>query len=395
MRHKNGIMIRGRGLESPYSKRLLAESLINAGIESSVAKDIAKKVEAKLEESGDSVINKSQLREIVHDLILIEHGEDASRLYPLRQALDYDIIVEGEEGRFPYSKGIMARSLMASGLPPNIAYDAARSIEMKLKNTQTRSITRENLRKMTYNILKNESSLEHAERYLLWRELKKPEKPLIIMLGGATGVGKSTVASEVAYRLGITRIICTDVIRAVMRGMISPGLLPAIHASSYSVAETLTVPLPEESDPVLIGFTEQVSKVAVGVNAVIERAAEEKISTVIEGVHVVPKCFSEHTGVHEIIIIIAVDDFNAHKARFYQRYENNVDRPPEKYVSRFEAIRDIQEYISKMAKNCNVPVINNVNLDQTVELTLEEITKRVKELGIEPRSDYGVFSIDA
>lgn len=385
MKAKNVILIRGRGTELPYSKRLLAESLINAGIASRVAQDIAKKVEVKLEESGFSAINKSQLREIVHDLISQDQGEDLAKLYPLREDLDYDIIVEGENGRFPYSKGIMAQSLMASGLPPNIAYDAARSIEMKLKSTQTRTITRENLRRMTYNILKHESSREHADRYLLWRELKKPGKPLIIMIGGATGVGKSTVAAEVAYRLGITRIICTDVIRAVMRGMISPGLLPAIHASSYSVAETLTVPLPEKSDPILIGFSEQVSKIAVGVNAVIERAAEEKISTVIEGVHVVPRCFPEHSGVHEIIIIIAVDDLNAHKARFYQRYENNIDRPPEKYVSHFEAIRDIQEYISKMARNCNIPVINNVNLDETVDLTLEEITKKVKELGIEPR----------
>ena len=327
MKKKNGIIVRGRGTELPYSKRLLTDSLTYVGLDSVVAKDIARKVEIKLEESGVSVITKSKLREIVHDLINKSQGEEIAKLYPLKEQLDYDIIVEGEGGGFPYSKGIMAQSLMASGLPPNIAYDAARSIEMKLKDSQTRSITRENLRKMTYSILKNESSIEHAERYLLWRKLKKPEKPLIIMIGGATGVGKSTVASEIAYRLGITRIIGTDVIRSVMRGMISPGLLPTIHVSSYSVAETLTLQLPKENKPVLIGFSEQASRIAVGINAVIERASEEKISTVIEGVHVLPKCLSEHEGFHEIKIIIVVNDLNANKARFYQRFENNVDRP--------------------------------------------------------------------
>ena len=41
-----------------------------------------------------------------------------------------------------------------------------------------------------------------------------------------------------------------------------------------------------------------------------------------------------------------------------------------------------------MAKKCNIPVIDNVNLDETIELTLEEITKQVKELGIKPDLDY-------
>jgi len=382
---KNGTMIRGRVARSLYSKRLLTESLISSGFASTMAQEIAEKVEAELEEINAASITKAQLREIVHKVVSRDYGEEYAKQYPLRRDLDYDIMVEGEGGRLPYSKGIMSQSLMASGLPPNVAYETARSIETKLKVNQARSISRENLRKMTYNILKEESTQEHAERYLLWRELKRPEKPLIIMIGGATGVGKSTVAAEVAHRLGITRIICTDIIRSVMRGMISPGLLPALHSSSYSVAETLTVPLPEDSDPILIGFTEQVSRVAVGVDAVISRSAEEKVSIVIEGVHVVPKFVAEHQKkVHEIIIIITAKDYDAHKARFYQRYEENPDRPSDKYLERFEAIRDIQDYISGLARDHDIPVVDNVNLDETVELTLEEITKKVQKLGIRP-----------
>ena len=208
----------------------------------------------------------------------------------------------------------------------------------------------------------------------------------MIMIGGATGVGKSTVAAEVAYRLGITRTICTDIIRSVMRGMISPGLLPA---------ETLNAPLPEDSNPILIGFTEQVSKIAVGVNAIIDRAAEEKVSTLVEGVHVVPRLVAENQRkVHEIIIIIVAKDYEAHKARFYQRYEENPNRPAEKYLRRFNAIRGIQDYISELAYHYDIPVIDNVNLDQAVESTLEEITKKVQKLGIKPRLGHESLSPD-
>jgi 2-phosphoglycerate kinase len=383
MKQKNTTVIRGRVSESLYSKRLLTESLISSGFVAGMARTIAEKVEAELEKSSATSITKSKLREIVHRVVSRDYGPEYAKHYPLRKDLDYDVMVEGEGGKLPYSKGIMSQSLMASGLPPNVAYDAARSIEMKLKSDQVRSISRVDLRRMTYNILREESTLEHAEKYLLWRKLKRPEKPLMIMIGGATGVGKSTIAAEVAHRLGITRIICTDIIRSVMRGMISPGLLPAIHSSSYSVAETLGVPLPEESNPILIGFTEQVSKIAVGVDAVIDRAAEEKVSTLVEGVHVVPQFVSESQNkVHEIMIIITANDYKTHRARFYQRYEENENRPADKYISHFEAIREIQEYISKLARDYGILIIDNINLDQTVELTLEEITKEVRGLGI-------------
>jgi len=393
--YKDSTLIRGRRAKSPYSRRLLTESLISSGFISDMAREVAETVEAELQKLDATSITKTEFRDLVHKIVCRDYGEEYAKYYPAhKRDMAYDVMVEeGEGGSFPYSKGIMAQSLMASGLPPNVAYEAARSIELKLKIEQVRFISRENLRKMTYKILREESTQEHAERYLLWRELKRPKKPLIIMIGGATGVGKSTVAAEVAHRLGITRIICTDIIRSVMRGMISPGLLPSIHSSSYSVADILGVPLPEESNPLLIGFTEQVSKIAVGVDAVIDRAEEEKVSTLIEGVHVVPNFVSEKMSVHEILVIIAVKDYEVHRARFYQRYEENEERPPERYLKRFEAIRGIQDYISEIAGQHNIPVIDNVNLDQTVELTLEAITKAVQELGIKPRLEQMEYNL--
>jgi len=388
-KRKNGIMIRGKGMEASYSKRLLTESLISSGFASRMAQQIARTVEAEFEKMDTASITKSQLREIVHKIVRRDHGEDYAWRYPLVEQLDYDVVVEGEGGSFPYSKGIMSQSLMASGLPPGVAYETARAIEIKLKSNQTHSISRENLRGIAYNILKVESTRERADRYLLWRELKRPKQPLIINIGGATGVGKSTIAAEIAHRLGITRIICTDVIRSVMREIIPQGLLPAIHSSSYSVSETLTVPLPEHTNPVLIGFTEQVSKILLGIDAVINRAAEEKISTLIEGVHVIPKPAPERPKkVHEIVIIIAVKDYETHKARFNQRYEENQDRPAEKYLCRFDAIRSIQGYISDIARDHDIPVIDNMNLDQTVDQALEAITEKVQKLGIKPRLGY-------
>ena len=57
--------------------------------------------------------------------------------------------------------------------------------------------------------------------------------PLVLLVGGATGTGKSTVATEVAYRLGITRVTSTDFVRQTMRAFFSHEFMPAIHYSSF------------------------------------------------------------------------------------------------------------------------------------------------------------------
>src|SRR5207253_284119 len=63
--------------------------------------------------------------------------------------------------------------------------------------------------------------------------LQQLDVPLIVLVGGATGTGKSTVTSEVAYRLGITRVSSTDFVRQTMRAFFSHEFMPSIHYSSF------------------------------------------------------------------------------------------------------------------------------------------------------------------
>ena len=51
-----------------------------------------------------------------------------------------------------------------------------------------------------------ESTLFPVEVHPRLEALSRLELPLLVLVGGATGTGKSTVATEVAHRLGITRV---------------------------------------------------------------------------------------------------------------------------------------------------------------------------------------------
>jgi len=60
---------------------------------------------------------------------------------------------------------------------------------------------------------------------------------LIILLGGSSGTGKSTLASLIASRLGISTVLSTDTVRHIMRNFVSRDENPILFCSTYEAAK--------------------------------------------------------------------------------------------------------------------------------------------------------------
>ncbi|MCG2829374.1 2-phosphoglycerate kinase [Methanothermobacter sp. K4] len=285
--------------------------------------------------------------------------------------------VSGKKYTEPFSKGVLARSLTRAEMDPNKAYTFASRIEAHLKKNKVDVITIEELVDVVSEHLKREDP-EVAEKYMLWRRIRQCKEPLIILIGGASGVGTSSIAFEVANRLGIRNMISTDMIREVMRKIVSRELLPSIYESSYTAYQSLRIPPPPELDEVLIGFRDHVDTVSIGVEAVIERALTEGISIVIEGVHIVPGFIRDDLINKENVamFVLTVSDENVHKGRFYSRCRQMwARRPLKRYISYFWAIRRIHRYIESQAKKHNVPVIENIDVVTTIDSIIKSLTK--------------------
>lgn len=97
-------------------------------------------------------------------------------------------------------------------MDPNDAYTFASHIEAYLRKENFQLITLDDLIKIVGEKLKEED-IEIAEKYGMWKRLRRCRDPLIILIGGASGVGTSSIAFEVANRLGIRNMISTDMIR--------------------------------------------------------------------------------------------------------------------------------------------------------------------------------------
>lgn len=274
------------------------------------------------------------------------------------------IIVTDSERRIrlPFSRGILTRSITLAGVDVGVAYIIATEVQKSLEEMKKRVVTTEEIRRLTYESLLNHGLKEAARRYLFWRQLRRLKVPITILLGGATGVGKSTIATELAFRLGIRSVIGTDTIREVMRKIIAPELLPDLHTSSFLAWKTVG-PV-SDGRPLIRGFEEQVRHVAVGINAV------------LEGIHLVPG-FVEPDE-RDFMYVITVGSREDLEARFYERSLYSA-RSAEYYIEHLDSIMEIQEYIVGMAREHGVPVIENVELEKTVGKIMEDIMNRLME----------------
>src|SRR5204863_3199026 len=185
------------------------------------------------------------------------------------------------------------------------------------------------------------------------------------------GTGKSTVATEAAHRLGITRVTSTDFVRQTIRAFFSKEFMPSVHYSSFDAGEA--VEDAETGDPTLLGFLAQTRNVLVGVEAAIGRALNEGWSIVLEGVHLVPGMVpAQIEGALVVHVVLQVSDERTHASHFHVRdTATSGVRAMDKYLAHLEDIRRIQSYIVSRAQRANTPVIENRNPEQTTDEVME------------------------
>lgn len=291
------------------------------------------------------------------------------------------IFISEQEHGLPYSKGLTASSLMATGLGPGRSYAVANKVEQELIALGVERVAVERLRDITLDILRREAGDEYADKFIKWQSVAELDIPLIILLGGATGVGKSTIATQLATRLGITRVVSTDAVRQVLRSAFTAEMFPTLYASSFDAGEAVRQPIPHSGDRLIIGFREQAAAVAVGAQALIDRAIEEGTDIILEGAHLVPG-FLEGAESEDAVIVpllVTIEDEELHRSHFYLRAREPRGRSGERYLAAFKKIRRIQKYMINSAMMRSVPIVEHDDLDNTLSKIIDQVITKALE----------------
>ncbi len=292
------------------------------------------------------------------------------------------VLIGDKEHSLPYSKGLAASSLMVTGLGPERAYVVANRVEQELVALNVDSVSSNLLRDITFGALQQVAGDGYAEAYIKWQSVTQLEVPLIILIGGATGAGKSTVATQLANRLGITRIVSTDAVREVLRSAFTENMFPTLYVSSFEADRAVRHPIPHSGDRLIIGFREQAAAVAVGAQALIDRAIIEGTNMILEGAHLVPG-FLEAVDSDQAVVVpllLTIEDEDAHRTHLERRGREAPQRPQDRYLAGFKKIRRIQKYMVSSALVRGVPTVPNLDLDTTLSEILDHVIRRAVEM---------------
>jgi 2-phosphoglycerate kinase len=272
------------------------------------------------------------------------------------------------DDKLPYSKGLMARALIATGVPADRAYQLARALEIDLAGTGERTVGFERFAEVAREVLGEDAGDHAAQSLRRLDDLNALDMPLIVLIGGTTGTGKSTIASEVAHRLGITRVTSSDFIRETMRAFFSYEEMPAIHSSSFEAGAAVD----GGDDPLIAGFVEQSRHVCVGVDAAMRRSLTEGWSMVLEGVHLVPGMVpASLEGALILHVIIEIANEDAHRMHFHVRdTATGGVRAMDKYLERIDDIRRIQSFLVERAQRESVEVVENANVESAIDCVI-------------------------
>jgi 2-phosphoglycerate kinase len=348
--------------ERPFMRGILVQSLTSRGVPFDIALEVASAVREEVAKLR--TVELTHLQQLIDEQLPERYDLDAVPLQPIAAP---SVTVSRGVGS-PFSKGILANSLQGAGLDPNDAYDVARGLEAEFLHEGVREIDRVALRDRVAVTIERNHGAKAASRYRTLRAALEDGKPIFLMLGGSTGVGKTSIAVEVARRLEISHVIGTDSIRQIMRLMFSRDLMPEIHCSTYDAHESLQSRT-GEGDPIIWAFLEQAQKIAVGIQALLDRAVEENYSVVVEGVNVVPGLvdFDRYRdSAHVITLVVAGLDEKSYRSRFRGREDQEVERGAERYLAHFPEILAIQDHVLTQAEVYGTPIIDNVQLDSAV-----------------------------
>eukprot|EP00746_Dinoflagellata_sp_MGD_P038207 gnl/MRDRNA2_/MRDRNA2_19197_c0_seq1.p1 gnl/MRDRNA2_/MRDRNA2_19197_c0~~gnl/MRDRNA2_/MRDRNA2_19197_c0_seq1.p1 ORF type:complete len:385 (+),score=55.88 gnl/MRDRNA2_/MRDRNA2_19197_c0_seq1:70-1224(+) len=174
---------------------------------------------------------------------------------------------------------------------------------------------------------------------------KADGKPMLVLISGCTGTGKSTFGMSVALDLGILKCISTDTVRAVMRSFVSKQISPSLHQSSYQ----------GQNDPVEDWRT-RCAVLETSIEALVTDAINRGVSLVLEGVHVVPsnkliKRWEESGGV-ALGCLLTIPDEDAHRSVIFRRGEVTTKGESKKLQS-FDRIRAIHTEMIRLAEEAN------------------------------------------
>ena len=371
------------GEKVPFLRGVLVQSLTDVGLPFEEAYATAQHMREELERTDE--VTTTQLRQLVAQELEKRIGTAMREAYEAGRDTDREILVRAPGRNKPFSVGILTRYLQGCAISRDDSLECARVVQEILRRRGSTEVDHQEVRRVIFETLKEECSDAGAQRFLTRCRFEDSGEPLILLIGGATGTGKSTIAAEAAYLLDITRTQSTDIMREIIRCYLMPHVAPTLAYSSFEAWRGLpeVEPLVGQmisDNPVITGFLSQFGTVKVALEATIHRAVQERHHLIVDGVHVLPNRLDVEEA-RKTAVVVAVVLAVTPKKRLDQQLAHRSLEQPDRSSSRhrksMDSIWELQSFILDQAEKSGIPVIANWSVDETVQQILKEALAQI------------------
>jgi 2-phosphoglycerate kinase len=383
----------------PFLRGILIRSLQDAGLSFKEAYQLSAEIRGAINDLS-SITTTELRRRVIEHLRRQKRNTIANRYALHRSPLTFTIQVRQRDGsQRPFSRLEYQQVLETIGLESEEALEIVTAVYKHLNERYIDQIDSRHLGNLTYRYLRQSRKLGPAvaQRWLIWRDHVNSGRPLIFLIGGTAGCGKSTVASMLASHLDIVRTQSTDMLREVMRTMLPKQLLPVLHTSSFAAWSALPgqpksfTKVPEAL--LIHGYRTQADLLSVAIEAVIQRALRERVSLILEGVHIHP-AFIKKLKIDKEAVVIPIMLGILKRKRLQRRISGRSTDVPqrraERYLKHFDEIWHLQSYLLSEADRANIPIVDNNDRDkifrEVMRITIEILARDFKH---SPRAVFG------
>ena len=369
------LMVSGAdGAVHPFLRGILTRSLQATGLSFDDAYAVADQVRNLLASEGE--VTSAVLRNTAVQCLESGFGQECVDAYRMVLERRGRIRFRRRDNELDwFSRRLHQKRLERCGLSIDTASELAQAVYQEFVSNKIYEVRSGEIDRVTLDLLRKELGEEFAERYRSWSRFEHGDGILVLLCGGAPGVGKSTLAAEIATRLDIVRTQSTDMLREIMREMVPAAVAPELHGSSYDVNPSVNSHGSDELDGKnrFLGFRRQAELVQLASRAVLARAQRESVSVLVEGVHIWPGLLRKQVTLsgEDLIVefILTVADQKQLVRRFRQRGREAPGRRGKRYLDNIDKIWAQQSMLIQEAKNQAIPIVQNKDQEAaTVEI---------------------------
>jgi 2-phosphoglycerate kinase len=166
-----------------------------------------------------------------------------------------------------------------------------------------------------------------------------------ILIGGPSGVAKSSQAMDICITIGIVHKIGSGFIREITRHFLPKNIEPSLHEYSFGNSENF-------SNPYLMLKDQSMPLVEPTVRC-LERAEREGTSIVIEGVNILPSLYKDYPTDNKFVLY--VED----EAKHWQMINGSSHQNRIITEQQFAKVRQIQNLFKKDAIKHNWKLVES------------------------------------